>query len=284
MAEETTTNQKKSPSLTPLAILLSGILIAVGIVVKDNPHILGEKYAKPAQVAQPQTPTPTPDTPKALSPFILDVETAGGPVMGNANAPVTLIEISDYECPYCKAHAVSRAGPQIKANYIDTGKVKLVFRDFPLSFHDPVATKEAELAECVRAQLGDTGYFKFHDKLFENTLGNGKGIEDKTLYDLVSQVGANSQTAKACLDGKQKSEEVKKDVAQIGEYGEKLYQILSERVAKGEEDRYWLDRFGLGTPSFFIGKSTSDGKIQGEFLSGAQDFTTFKQVIEKYLK
>ncbi len=97
------------------------------------------------------------------------------PVLGSANAPVTLIEFSDYECPFCKRH-YSETYPQLKKDYIDTGKVKLVFRDLPLSFHDPVATIEAEAANCAREQGGDEAYWKMHDAIFTNTKSNGEGV------------------------------------------------------------------------------------------------------------
>ena len=76
------------------------------------------------------------------------------PVLGDKNAPVTMIEFSDYECPFCKRH-FDQTLPQLVEKYVDTGKVKIVFRDFPLSFHDPMATKEAVAANCAREQGGD---------------------------------------------------------------------------------------------------------------------------------
>ena len=71
------------------------------------------------------------------------------PILGDKNAPVTIIEFSDYECPFCKRHFDS-THPELVKKYIDTGKVKLVFRDFPLSFHEPMASKEAIAASCAR--------------------------------------------------------------------------------------------------------------------------------------
>lgn len=86
------------------------------------------------------------------------------PVKGDADAPVTIVEFSDYECPFCGRWFL-QTYPQIKKEYIDTGKVKMVFRDFPLNFHKN-AQVAGEAAECVRDQGGDDAYWKFHDVLF----------------------------------------------------------------------------------------------------------------------
>lgn len=97
------------------------------------------------------------------------------PVKGDPNAPITIVEFSDYECPYCQRH-YNQTYPQIVSQLIDTGQVKLIFRDLPLSFHDPIATQAAVAANCARAQGGDEAYFKYHDEYFTRTATNGQGI------------------------------------------------------------------------------------------------------------
>lgn len=83
------------------------------------------------------------------------------PFIGNANAPVTMIEFSDYQCPFC-LRFWSETLPQIKKDYIDTGKVKFVYRDFPLNIH-PMAEPSARAANCA----GEQGkYWEYHDKIF----------------------------------------------------------------------------------------------------------------------
>lgn len=92
-------------------------------------------------------------------------------VKGDANAPVTIIEFTDYQCPFCSRHFEQTFG-QIESEYIDTGKVKYVVRDFPLGFH-PNAQKAAEAAECA----GDQGrYWEMHDQLFSNQ-GEWSGLQ-----------------------------------------------------------------------------------------------------------
>jgi len=86
-------------------------------------------------------------------------------VLGDPNAPVTIIEFSDFQCSFC-ARFHSQTLPQIKSQYIDTGKVKLIYRDFPLHSIHPDAQKAAEAAECA----GDQGkYYEYHDLLFSST-------------------------------------------------------------------------------------------------------------------
>lgn len=86
------------------------------------------------------------------------------PALGNQNAPVTLVEFSDYQCPFCGAF-YKGAEAQIKKEYVDTGKVKLVYRDYPLNSIHPGAQKGAEAARCA----GDQGkYWEYHDAVFSN--------------------------------------------------------------------------------------------------------------------
>jgi protein-disulfide isomerase len=86
------------------------------------------------------------------------------PVLGNTNAPVTLIEFSDYQCPFCERF-FNGAEAQIKKEYVDTGKVKVYFRDFPLTQIHPGAQKAAEAARCA----SDQGkYWEYHDLIFNN--------------------------------------------------------------------------------------------------------------------
>ncbi len=86
------------------------------------------------------------------------------PVLGNPNAPVTIIEFSDYQCPFCEAF-FTQTEPQIKKDYIDSGKVKFYYRDYPLSQIHPGAQKAAEAARCAGDQ---NKYWQYHDSVFQN--------------------------------------------------------------------------------------------------------------------
>ncbi|MEK6824482.1 MAG: thioredoxin domain-containing protein, partial [Nanoarchaeota archaeon] len=192
--------------------------------------------------AQPGPTGGQPATPN--SPVTIDADKiANAPVKGNANAPVTIVEFSDYQCPFCeRAYQTLK---QIDTEYIKTGKVKLVYMDFPLNFHEQ-AQKAAESVRCVRKQKGDEGYWKMHDKLFENQAS----LSEANFKQWARDVGANGAQFDACLDSDEFADEVQADAA----YGAQL---------------------GVsGTPAFFI---------NGVGLEGAQPFASFKQVIDAQL-
>ncbi len=173
--------------------------------------------------------------------------------IGLPNAPVTIIEFSDYQCPFCRKFW-TETYPQLKSQYIDTGKVRLVFRDFPLNFH-PQAQVSAEAAECVREVAGnDEAYFKFHDKLFseQNILDGGtvKSTVSYTEADLKKWAKDLGYDIGSCLDSGKYASEVQKDLADGQAYG------IS------------------GTPGLFI---------NGVQLDGAQPFSNFKSIIDAEL-
>lgn len=172
------------------------------------------------------------------------------PFLGDEDAPVTMIEWSDFECPFCKRF-YSNTMDQIKENYIDTGKVKLVYRDFPLPFHDPLATQEAYAANCAREQGDDETYFAYHDLIFDTTRGNGKGLELSQLYDMSEQLGLDKAKFTECVESEKYKDEVAKDIADGRSAGIN------------------------GTPGFLV---------NGQLVSGAQPFAAFEQIIEEALK
>ena len=187
-----------------------------------------------------------------------EVSVDGDPVLGNKNAPLTMIEFVDYECPFCKRFYVETL-PQIKSEYIDKGKVKFVMRDLPLSFHQN-AHKESQAAECAREQGGDTAYFKYHDEIFKRTTSNGTGLALTQLSVIANDLGLNGSSLQGCLDSEKYKAEVDKDLADATSYG------------------------ASGTPTFFIGKSDSSGKFEGSIVVGAQPFAAFKTIIDEKLK
>lgn len=180
------------------------------------------------------------------------------PVLGDKNAKVTMIDFSDYECPFCKRY-FDDTFSQIKKDYIDTGKIKYVYRDLPLSFHAN-AHKEAQAAECAREQGGDEVYFKYHDEIFKRTTSNGTGLALTELPVIANDLGLNSEALQSCLDSEKYKAEVDKDLADAATYG------------------------ATGTPTFFIGKSDSSGTFTGTKLVGAQPYSAFQAEIDRQLK
>lgn len=129
-------------------------------------------------------------------------------VYGNPAASITLIEYSDFECPYCKRfHDTAK-------QLVDRsdGKVDLVYRHFPLDFHNPGAEKEAEASECV-AELGGNGTFwKFADAVYTRTHSNGKGFPVENLAPLAVELGLNQEAFRQCLDSGRMAARVRHDL------------------------------------------------------------------------
>lgn len=257
---------------TPISILIGALIIgftilwANGVVIVNNPtsgkSLLS--FNQPGkQVAgvtgtgnepnQPEIPAPPPQ------PTSAKVSIDGDPVMGDKNAPVTLIEFSDYECPFCKRH-FDETYPNLKKDYIDMGKLKLVFRDYPLPFHDPMATVEAIAANCAKDQGGDTAYFKIHDEMFKKTTSNGNGLTKDKIYSIATDLNLNVENLKTCVESGKHKDEVKKDI--------------TDGAGAGVS----------GTPTFFLGKSDPSGTIEGKIIVGAQPYSVFQSAIDELLK
>ena len=131
-------------------------------------------------------------------------------IKGDVNAPITIIEFSDYQCPYCGRY-VSETYGKIKENYIDTGKVRYVFRDFPLGFHTN-AKRAAMASECVREQGGDDAFWEYHDTLFENQ----NELSADKLKEYASGMGYEIAS---CLDTEKYANEVDSDTKEGVSFG-----------------------------------------------------------------
>jgi len=261
-SEHHTHSDKKDFSI-PASIIVGAILVSASVfynaklIIRElgggNLKGLSQNQAQaPGAPGGSQAPVPQADSGP------VQVSMDDDPVMGSKNAPLTVIEFSDYECPFCK-RSFSDVIPNLKKDYIDTGKVKLVYRDFPLSFHQN-AQKEAEASECARVQGGDAVYFKFHDQIFTKTTSNGTGLALEQLPVIAKDLGLNVNQFQQCLDSGKYKDEVAKDIA--------------DGAAAGVS----------GTPTWFIGKTTSNGTIDGTRIVGAQPYAAFKTVIDQQLK
>ena len=166
-------------------------------------------------------------------------------VLGDAKAPVTIVEFSDYQCPFC-TRFYQQTEKQIYDTYIKTGKVKFIYRDFPLSFHQN-AQKAAEAAECADEQ---GKYFAMHDKMFDKSQADGTGIAVADLKSYAKELGLDTAKFNDCLDSGKMASETQKDQA--------------DGMAAGVQ----------GTPGFFV---------NGVEISGAQPFSVFQQVIDAAL-
>ena len=178
------------------------------------------------------------------------VSVDGHPTKGDPKAKVTVVEFSDYQCPFSGRYARETL-PQVIKQYVDTGKVRYVYRDYPLPFHAQ-AGKAAEAARCA----GDQGkYWELHDKIFANqsNLTDFSGIA----YD----IGLDAKKLQACVASDKYTAAVQTDAADGRNVGIN------------------------GTPGFLIGYTDpKEPKIKVEkFISGAESLPTFQKVIDSLL-
>jgi|SRR3989344_3637096 len=132
-----------------------------------------------------------------------EVDTDDDPFKGSKKAPITIIEFSDFQCPYC-AKFFTQTLPFLEEEYIKTGKVKLVYRDFPLSFHE-FAAKASEASECADEQ---GKFWEYHDKIFNNQ----KQINVENLKNWALELGLNTEKFNNCLDSDKYRDEVLNDI------------------------------------------------------------------------
>lgn len=193
----------------------------------------------------------TPRPPREPTDVKLSVE--GQPFKGASDAKVTVVEFSDYQCPFCARHA-TQTFPQLDEHYVKTGKVKYVFMDLPLEQIHPQAVKAAEAARCA----GESGkYWEMHDRLFANQ----KALAPEQLVAHARAAGADPKKFQACLDGGKYTAAVRKSLAEAKEAGAR------------------------GSPTFFIGLSTPGATEfkAVQVLRGAQPFERFKETIDRLL-
>jgi len=170
--------------------------------------------------------------------------------IGRAEAPITIVEFTDYQCPYCKQFYTTTF-TKIKKNYIDTGKVRWVTRDLPLQIH-PYALKAAEASRCA----GDQGkYWEMHDAL----LSSDAPPSDDVIKKLVAGLSLDLKNFQRCLDSEKYRAEVQKDAAEA----------ITLQITH--------------TPTFVVGKSAK-GKLDGMRIQGAQPFAAFQTPIDVLLK
>jgi protein-disulfide isomerase len=138
----------------------------------------------------------------------VDVSTDGDPSIGSEAAPVTIVEFSDYQCPYCQAW-YQQTYDQLMANY--PGKILFVYRDLPLPGH-PESLPSAEAANCA----GEQGaYWKFHDALFSGQYELGRSAYEQ----YAAALGLDTAAFTACLDDHRYQAEVKADAADAEKLG-----------------------------------------------------------------
>jgi len=181
-------------SVIAVAVLLTRGSTATGI--GDNSKVAEKAEQKPSKLN---------DDPTQVRQAGKITINSNDRIRGDKNAPVTLVEFSDFQCPYCQ-----RFHPTMKRVMDEyEGKVRWIYRHFPLGFHQN-AQKSAEASECA----GDQGKFwEYSDKLFENSKANGDGLHEKDLKKYAKEMGLNTDKFNKCLSSDKFAGKVKADMA-----------------------------------------------------------------------
>ncbi len=183
-------------------------------------------------------------------PTTAQVATLGNPILGDLKAPITMVEFTDYQCPFCRKFYL-QAYKKLKKQYIDTGKLRLVLRDLPLGFHQ-YAKPAAISAHCA----GEQGKFwQMHDALFE---GGGK-FTPNDILGYATSLKLDKKAFQSCISSGRFNKAIAQDVTDANNAGI------------------------TGTPGFVIG-ATTDDKVKGTLISGTRPFSVFKAEIDKLLK
>ncbi len=243
--EEKQEISSRSNFSVPISIIIAGLIIAGAIIINGGSGDASEKIVSTGRTAQvqnlpskPETPPSPAGQPSAIQTFEI---TKDNHVRGNFNAPITLVEFSDFECPYCARHYPTLN--KILDDY--PGKVRLVYKHFPLPFHAN-GGKAAEASECASEQ---GKFWEYHDKLFENLAASGYSLANFKQW--AKDLALDSGKFNDCLDS--------------SKYVQKVQSDYQEGAQKGIN----------GTPATFI---------NGQLVSGALPYESFKQIIDGLLQ
>lgn len=230
----------------PIAIIIAGIIIALGI-------FFANKNADKASNTNTDTTNTNTNTGNSAGTYASAKTTIGeGAVLGNKNsAKVAVVMYSDYQCPYCQTFEKDTFG-QIKTNYVDTGKIVFVFRNYPLSFHGDITYTSAYAGECVLDQLGSEKFATFHSEAY---LAANMDAVNKIAQDL----GVDMTKYNTCVSTKQFKSRVDADF------------------------KAGQDAGVSGTPGFVVGTLDSNGNVDGKLVEGAYPYDTFKTLIDEML-
>lgn len=233
-------SQPRSSYVIAGAIVFAGALVAAAIIMTADRGASAQATA-PAQ-GQQQQEQPTTDKVRAV--------TQDDHIKGSIDAPVKIVEYSDFECPFCKRfHGTMN---QIMDEYGESGEVAWIFRHFPLEQLHPVKAKAAAVAsECAAEQGGNDAFWAFTDTYFERTLTNNRTDIETVIPAIARDIGLDEAAFKTCRES--------------GKYDEKIQKDIENAVESG----------GRGTPwSVVIGP---DGETYP--INGAQPYDSVERLI-----
>lgn len=239
--------------------VLIGVLVVVlagfGVVLWRQQQVIDRLSAPSGEAVQSAVPQTTAELPKptpALSNVDFTVTLGDAPSRGNDKARAVFLEYSDFQCPYC-ARYVRDSLPKILQEYVDTGKVRYVFKQFPLEGIHPNAMGAAIVASCA-AKRGK--FWEIHDEFFANQ----NALDMPSLMSAAGRFGLSDPAFTTCVEGQEPSSAI-----QAGR---------EEAVAVGF----------TGTPGFLVGTVGPDGMVHAtRRLYGANPYSLFQSAINDVL-
>jgi protein-disulfide isomerase len=222
MENEKNNSKNSSQNFLAISILISALLISGSILYSKNGASNQAKNIKQdnpqlAQIGQNLAPTP------ANLSEVLKI-TKDDVILGDPNAPITMIEYSDYQCPFCKRF-FDESEVILRKEYIETGKVKMIYRDFPLP-GNPYAMPAAEAANCAKDQ---GKFWAYHDLIFKNQ----NNLATIDYLKLAEELKMNVQEFKNCLDSNKYTQKIQNDYnlgSSIGVNGTPTFFINGKQV------------------------------------------------------
>ncbi|MES2214088.1 MAG: thioredoxin domain-containing protein [Patescibacteria group bacterium] len=259
---ENTQNTREDKKLIPLAIVIAGGLIAAAI------YFGGTR----APIAQ-NTNTAATASIGTVAPV-----TANDHILGNPNAKIVIVEYSDYECPFCKSFHTT------VHQLIDTykGDVALVYRHFPIAQLHSKAPKEAEAAECVAEQGGNSAFWKFTDEIFQKT-GSNNTLDPLELPKIAANAGVDVQKFNTCLSSGKYTQAITDQVAaavKAGGQGTPYSVVIFNKDISSSQKSDIIKGFGSQA-----GAVTFDSSKKNMFsMNGALSFPNIKAGFDALLK
>ena len=230
---------RHSTLLNPFALLVLGLGIGC------SGTLVAQKWTSPKQIPEQQKPA-SPLAPKLTTDLLIQ----GEPTMGATNAPLTIVEFSDFECPYCQRFH-KRVLPKLKAQFIDTGQVRFIHKDLPLPFHKQ-AKQAAAAARCAEEQ---NRYWELYGAIFDSQ----KCLKCKGIDGIAKEQNLDISALQACMNRNTTHALIEANLSEAA-----LHNIRA-------------------TPTFVIGPTRPDGRHRGEVVEGTMPWTQFKALIERQL-
>jgi protein-disulfide isomerase len=235
-------------AVLPLILLVPlGAQQGDGITRQQADEILSE-LRQIRQLLQQQTArnAPPPEPPVQRATLKLD----GLPMLGVKTAPITIVEYTDYQCPFCQRFHVTTFA-ELKKNYIDTGKARFFSKDMPLDFH-PNAMRAAQAARCANEQ---GKYWQLRDVMGANP----NNLDLESILRFAGELKMDADALRACVTSDKYKSIVQNDMVEAMKIG------------------------ATGTPTFVVGRTTAEG-VDGELMVGALPYQMFDEKLKTLVK